>query len=143
MTMELAANTDTRKKLRFKKVNGIDKKTILIAVLVFLLIWAGWALFRSSVPYNGNGIDEIRNDIHGIEEQQRDTDRRLESVENGLNDSAGRLGEISAGIGQTERSIDRIKSGIEQSEEHITNDAGRIAEGQRILERIRKGGKEN
>lgn len=124
-------------------MSRIDKKTILIASLVFLLIWAGWALFGTDVQHNGDGIDTIRGDISRIEEQQRDTDRRLESVENGLNDSAGRLGEISVGIEQTERSIDRIKSGIEQSTQYATSDADRIAEGQRILEGIRKGGKAN
>lgn len=119
-------------------MSKIDKKTIIIVMLVVCFIVAGWALFRSDIYNDGSRIDEIRDNISGVKEQQRSTIKRLESVESGLADSQGRLGEIQEGIRATEKNLDGIASGIEQSAERTRTDTGRIAEGERILAAIRE-----
>lgn len=101
-----------------------DKKTIVIVVLVILLGLFGWLLFTPNIPDNRSGIDEVRDHLQSVREQQQSALDRIEVIESGIADAKD--------------TADRVDASISTSQGLSTDSAGLIAEGQSILGDVRQ-----
>ena len=116
---------------------------MLIVVGLGLFIFGaifGYSFRAERVQDNGNGTDPIRSDIVSAINEQSSAAERLSSIEAGLDSSAAKAGDLSAGAAVIAESIDSARGRIDKSEERAQSSQQLIAEGQRILNAIRERG---
>ena len=91
----------------------------------------------SPVLHDRSGADQVRADISAAGREQQAAIERIERVENGLANNASEAGRISEGLGSVAESIAGVEKRIDSSQGKLTDSAGLIAEGQRILGQVR------
>ena len=117
------------------------KNVVFVAVALLFAAIVFWFSFGPGrVPDNGNGADQIRADIQSAGEQQSAAIDRLGTIETGLDDSATKAGELSAGIESIASSIDSVAIRIAIGENRLADSQQLIEEGQRILNQVRARG---
>ena len=117
------------------------KNVVFVAVALLFAAIVFWFSFGPGrVPDNRNGADQIRADIQSAGEQQSAAIDRLATIEAGLDDSAAKAGELSAGIGNTAEAIAGIESRIGEGAERTRTSQQLAREGRRILQTIRERG---
>jgi peptidoglycan hydrolase CwlO-like protein len=125
---------------KIKEVILSDKKTIAIGTVCLLVgLCIAWYLF-GTVQHDRSGADRVRTDISAAQREQQAAAERLGAIENGLDASAAEAGRVSGGLGGVAESIAGAESRIDSSQGKLTDSAGLIAEGQRILAGIRARG---
>ena len=115
----------------------LDKKTIVIAIIIICIGIFLWNAFSPGSTDNTRRTEQIGSDIRSASEQQQSAIDRLGVIENGLNDSAEQAGEISTGLGETSSTINSAKERIESSQGIASDSASLIAEGKRIVATVR------
>ena len=121
----------------------IDTKKILIVVGLGLFILGaifGYSLGAERVQNNGNGADAVRGDIQSAINEQSSAADRLSSIEAGLDESAAKAGDLSAGAGEITESVASAQGRIGESAKGAERSQQLIEEGQRILGQIRSRG---
>lgn len=121
----------------------IDTKKILIVIGLGLFILGaifGYSLGSERVQNNGNGADAVRGDIQSAISQQSSAADRLSVIEAGLDDSAAKAGDLSAGAGVIAESVASAQGRIDESAKGAERSQQLIEEGQRILGQIRSRG---
>ena len=116
----------------------LDKKTVIIYIIVIAVGVILWNAFSPGSTDTTGRTEQIRSDIRSASEQQQSAIDRLGTIENGLNDSARKAGEISAGLGETSATIGSAKERIESSQSRASDSAGLITEGKRIVATVRE-----
>lgn len=105
----------------------VDKKNIIIAVLLLIVVCLSWYLFGFVLPDNRGRTDDLRNELKSATE-------RLNSIERGTATGAAEAGRISEGLGTTTNTIITVERRIETSQV-------RLGECQQIIDQVRKRGK--
>ena len=117
------------------------KNVVFVAVALLFAAIVFWFSFGPGrVPDNGNGADQIRADIQSAGEQQSAAIDRLGTIEAGLDDSAAKAGELSAGIAVAAEAIADIESRIGEGAERARTSQQLIESGRCILGQIRSRG---
>lgn len=114
-----------------------DKKNIYTLIVTFILGCAFcWLLLN--VSGNGTGTDKIRTDIQSVIRQQSEINKKLGTIEAGLERGAETAGRISTGLGTVATGLGKTEERIANSEAELKSDSEYLAEGKRILGAIRK-----
>ena len=112
----------------------------VIAIAVLFCAGIAYWLSFSSIPNNRTGADAVRADIQSVISEQSRAIDRLGTIETGLDDSATKAGELSAGIESIASSIDSVAIRIAIGENRLADSQQLIEEGQRILNQVRARG---
>ena len=126
-----------------REVILIDTKNRLMLYVVCICLFvalAGWYLLSSGLPDHGVGSDKIRADIQSAIEQQSSAAERLSSIEAGLDDSASKVGDLSAGAAVIAESVTSAQGRIDESAQRAQSSQRLVEDGQRILGQIRSRG---
>jgi septal ring factor EnvC (AmiA/AmiB activator) len=107
-----------------------------VVLVLVVLAWYGVGLLFG----DGARTDEIRNDIREIRTEQQQADKRLDTIERGLADSAATAGKISEGLGDTSNRLAEVQRRNDTSKAELSNSQSLIGEGKQILGQIRQRG---
>ena len=119
----------------------VGKNIVFIAGALLCAGIVFWLCFSPiRVPDNGNGADAVRADIQSAGEQQSSAIERLGTIAAGLDDSAAKAGELSAGIAVAAEAIADIESRIGEGAERARTSQQLIESGRCILGQIRSRG---
>ena len=117
-----------------------NKNYLIIAGILLIVGFIAWDVFGGNVSNSGSGADAVRSDLSAVGQQQQAAIDGLGRIENGLDSGAAEAGRVSAGLGDTAKSITTVENRIDGSEAKLTDSAGLIAEGERILATVRARG---
>lgn len=118
-------------------------------ILVLLLVafgvgFLGWYIYGgSSVPDNGRGAHDTREQLDRIGTEQSIIKDNLERVREGISDGIGTLDEIAGGLERTQDAIRESEERRRELDIIITDSERRLAESKGIIDSIRKRGGEN
>lgn len=111
-----------------------------------------WFLFRD-IHDNGTTANDVREQLDSVAEQQRNAEKSLESVQSGIDDSLGTVGELeqsnnnaksaTTGITESNNNIETAVNNAQRSNDNsaaiIADSERRISESKSILQEIRTG----
>lgn len=97
---------------------------------------------------SGNGrVDQVKDNLSTVRSEQSSAIGNIGAAKDGINIGSAEAGRIAEGIGKVaegvrgvETSLDSSNGKVNSSTNISTDSAGLIAEGQRILEQVRKRG---
>lgn len=110
----------------------VDKKIIAIGLLAVCAIV--WYMFGGGIHSNGDSATEIKRQLEQVGNNQSEITRRIKSIENGLDNSANRIGVTTERVITVEQRFETITADVDE--------AGRIIkESQSIIRDIQRTNK--
>lgn len=117
-------------------MNILDKKTVLIGLLIIAIVV--WYMFSGQgLPDHGPRVDEIRNDISAVGNQQQQAIDSIRESREGLKITEDSAKRVSEGIGGVAHSIEQIEHEIRSNDDNIRDSASFIGEGKQLIKKIR------
>lgn len=110
---------------------------IVLAVCVCVVVY----MFGPDLFGRRARVDQIRDNIQSVGDQQQQAAERLDTIKTGLETSAAESGRISTGLGKVTDTIAGTERRIDSSKEQSNDSASLIGEGKRIIEQIKQRNK--